>query len=465
MTVVGPGRRNLVGAFGAAAALVLGCFTVGVFAARTSTEGLLLIAALGCLVVYLTDRRWMVWIALILAFASLPSSLHVAKMVGPMTVYAYQVAVALAIAFLIPLARLKLSSYVLPGQFLLVALLFGAFGIASGHDAERVLREMMFLYDVAAGSVLALLIVRIGYVRESMRAMAVVLWFSAGMILMSSVTGLRLAGRAESLEETTGAPAIRLLTATQVPALVVLTALVAAHIIGRARPSVSVALGVPALLITVLSFSRNTLIALAVAAVVALVASWTWSAVSRTAVLAAGCAVLLGIALPAMLFLLQNTTAAVWLSDQLNAFSHRVIGGVSTAALAVDSSTLARLHENTNLIRAIAEAPLYGHGLGYAYQMPFGKSGSFSATLGTTYAHNFYLWLLVKSGVIGMASFAVFAVTPVWRAVRSSSAAAKISAATGAALLAICVFDPLPLEPANSLALGMALGAAMGFAR
>jgi O-antigen ligase len=224
-------------------------------------------------------------------------------------------------------------------------------------------------------------------------------------------------------------------------------------------------LGVPALLITVLSFSRNTLIALAVAAAVALVASWTWSAVSRTAMLAAGCAVLLGIALPAVLFLLQNTTAAVWLSDQLNAFSHRVIGGVSTAALAVDSSTLARLHENTNLIRAIAEAPLYGHGLGYAYQMPFGKSGSFSATLGTTYAHNFYLWLLVKSGVIGMASFAVFAVTPVWRAVRSSSAAAKISAATGAALLAICVVDPLPLEPANSLALGMALGAAMGFAR
>jgi O-antigen ligase len=275
------------------------------------------------------------------------------------------------------------------------------------------------------------------------------------------VTGLRLAGRAESLEETTGAPAIRLLTATQVPALVVLTALVAAHIIGRARPSVSEALGVPALLITLLSFSRNTLIALAVAAAVALVASWTWSAVSRTAVLAAGCAVLLGIALPAMLFLLQNTTAAVWLSDQLNAFSHRV----STAALAVDSSALARLHENTNLIRAIAEAPLDGHGLGYAYQMPFGKSGSFSATLGTTYAHNFYLWLLVKSGVIGMANFAVFAVTPVWRAVRSSSAAAKISAATGAALLAICVVDPLPLEPANSLALGMALGAAMGFAR
>jgi hypothetical protein len=50
-----------------------------------------------------------------------------------------------------------------------------------------------------------------------------------------------------------------------------------------------------------------------------------------------------------------------------------------------------------NLNRAIAKAPLFGHGLGYAYQLPFGKARTFTATLGTTYAHNLYLWWLAQS--------------------------------------------------------------------
>ena len=445
--------------------VLLGCFAVGVLAVRSTTEGLMLIGALGCLVVYLTNRQSMVWIALFLAFASLPATLHVTKVIGSVSIYAYQVAVVLAIAFLIPLARLRFSAYVLPGIFLLTTLFFGAMGLAAGNDVERVIRETTFLCDVVAGFVLGMLIVRTDYVKSSMRVMAVVLWFSGGMILVSSLTGLRLAGRAESLEGATGsAQAIRLLTATQAPALAVLTALVAAQIVGRGRPRALLSLGVPALLITLLSFSRHTLIALAVAAVVAFAVSWGWSAVRRSVVLAALAAATLAVGIPLALFLTQHSAAGAWLGDQLNAFSHRVLGGVSTTALAVDSSTLARLHENANLSRAIAQAPLSGHGLGYAYQLPFGKAGSFTATLGTTYAHNFYLWLLVKTGAVGMVSFAVFALTPVLRAVRSASAGAKISAATGVAMLAICVVDPLPLEPANSLVLGLALGAAMGFA-
>ena len=79
---------------------------------------------------------------------------------------------------------------------------------------------------------------------------------------------------------------------------------------------------------------------------------------------------------------------------------------MSPTAMAVDSSTQDRLRENANLLAAFGDAPLFGHGLGYAYQPPFGKAGSFTATLGTTYSHNFYLWWLVKAGAVGMASFA-----------------------------------------------------------
>ena len=127
-----------------------------------------------------------------------------------------------------------------------------------------------------------------------------VLWFSAGMMLASSLTGLQSdRPRPVSLQgETGGAQAIRLITYTETPALAVLAALVAAQIVGRARLSVHLALGVPALVITLLSFSRDALIVLAVAAVAAFVATLGWSAIRRLAVLAAVAAALVGVVLP-----------------------------------------------------------------------------------------------------------------------------------------------------------------------
>ena len=77
------GRRNVAAAAAAGAVFLLGCFTVGVFAVRTYPTALMLIGALACLVVYLTKPQRMVWIALFLAFASLPPGLrHRPTMLG-----------------------------------------------------------------------------------------------------------------------------------------------------------------------------------------------------------------------------------------------------------------------------------------------------------------------------------------------------------------------------------------------
>ena len=196
------GHRNVASA-AAGAVFLLGCFAVGVLTVRTSMA-LMLIYALGCLIIYLTKPQGMVWIALFLAFASLPAALHRSKDIGPVGIYDYQVAILLAIVFLIPLARLRFSAYVVPGGFLLTVAFFAAAGVAGGSDPVATAREAMFLCDLVTGFVLALLIVRTNYVRESMRVMAVVLWFSAGMMLASSLTGLRLEGRAESLQARDG---------------------------------------------------------------------------------------------------------------------------------------------------------------------------------------------------------------------------------------------------------------------
>ncbi|WP_068188198.1 O-antigen ligase family protein [Mycobacterium sp. UM_CSW] len=447
-------------------AFALGCFVFGVLSVRNTTQGVMLIGLSFCLVIYWTRPATMIGVALFLAFAALPQGLHVAKVIGPVSINAYHLALVLAICFVLPAVRLRLSEYLLPGMFVLTVAYFAAVGFAMGHPAPIVVREATFLLEVVGGFVLALVIVYGDYVKLSVHAMVLTLWFSAGMAVASSSGGLRLAGRLESLQTDTGDTANRVITATLTPAIAVLAALVAAQIVGRLKPIWYLALGLPALIISVLAFSRNTLIALGVAAVVAFFATLGWSSLRRAARLAIAGAGILAVAVPGALFLLQHSSAGDWLGDQITGFSHRVLDGVSSNALAVDSSTLARLAEDANLNRAIAKAPVFGHGLGYAYQEPFGNDpDEFTNTLGTTYSHNFYLWWLAKSGAVGMAAFAVFALTPLIRALRSASAPAKASAAVSAGLLVMSVVDPLPEDPANAMTLGMALGAALAFAR
>jgi len=455
-----------------AAIVALGCFVFGMLVAHSPRQGVLLIGALAALLVFLTRPQLMVWIALFLAFASLPAPMGIAKMIGPLSVRPYQVAAILAICALIPIVRPRFSAFVLPGILFLTVMFFTATGIWVGNPLDRASNEALLLCELIVGYVLALLIVQAGYVKECTRVMAVVLWFSAGMLILSSLTGLELAARIESLAAMTGSTqAIRYLTATQMPATAVLAALIAGQILGRSKSSAYFVLGLPAAVILLLAFSRNHLIALGGAAGFAFLIGFSWSAVRRSAVMATVAAGIAGIAIPGSLLLLQKSEAGAWLADQITAFSRRVLGGVSESALSMDQSTLDRLHENENLQAAIADAPLFGHGLGYAYQRPFGKPAphqwpeeTFTMSLGTTYAHNFYLWWLVKAGAVGMAVFAVFALTPMMRALRSASVSAQISAAVCAGLLAVCVVSPLPLNEANSMTLGMALGAMAGFA-
>jgi hypothetical protein len=459
-------RQRFAMAAATAAALVFGCFVFGALSVRTF-RGLALIGLMFCLVMYWIKPQLMVWVALFLAFASLPASLHTGMVIGPFSIYASHVTLILAIGYLIPIVRPRFSDYLLPGMFGLTVVFFTAVGFATGHPTEVTVREAMFLLEMVGGFILALLIVGSDYVKESMHALAVTLWFSAGMIALSSLEGIELAGRRESLALETGATeAVRLMTPTGTPAEAVLAVLIAAQIFGRVRPALLLALVPPALIIVLLAFTRNTFICLVVTAVVAFVANLGWSPVRRTAVLTIVSAMAFAVAVPGALFLLQHSVAGAWLGDQFSAFNHRVLHGISTSALSVDSSTSARLDEDRNLNHSIAQAPMFGHGLGYAYQPPFGDDpNGFTETAGTTYAHNFYLWWLCKAGAAGMAMFALFALMPIVRGLRCASVPAKISAAVSVGLLAVCVIAPLPQGPGQAMALGMALGAATGFVR
>jgi O-antigen ligase len=459
-------RQRLVMAAAVLGAFLLGCAVFGVLSVRNTTQGIMLIGLTFCLVVYWVRPEAMVWLALFLSLAALPQSLHIAKVIGPVTILASHVILFLAICYLIPSVRPSFSNFVLPTLFAFTVVWYTAVGYATGHDPAAVNHEATFLMEMVAGFVLAVLVVYGNYIKGVVYTLGITLWFSAGMAVLSSSGALRLAGRLESLEGTTGDAASRVIIVTLTPAIAVLTALVAGQIIGRVRLSTYFTFGLPALIIPLLAFSRNTLISLSVAAVVAFLANLGWSAIRRTGAFLAIAAGVLAITIPGAMFLLQHSSAGVWLGNQFTAFNHRVLGGVSQSALAVDSSTLDRLAEDDNLNREIAKAPLFGHGLGFAYQLPFGKDPKeFTNTLGTTYAHNFYLWWLVKTGALGMSVFAMFSLTPVVRALRSASKEAKICAAVSTGLLVMCIVDPLPEDTANALTLGMVLGGSLAFAK
>ncbi|WIM85722.1 O-antigen ligase family protein [Candidatus Mycobacterium wuenschmannii] len=448
------------------AAFLFGCFVFGILAVRTTVYGLLLIGALFCLVLYWVKPQIMVSVALFLSFAALPEGLHIGKVFGPIPVYAYHVALILALCYLIPIVRPKLSMFRLPAMFLLTIVFFTEVGLAADNATDRVVHEAMYMVELVVGLVLALLIVYADYIKGTIYAVAATLWFSAGMVIAGSFHSIQLAGRSESMADMAGAvDTNRIITTAETPAIAALTTLVALHILGRGRTAAWFVFFPPALIITALTFARSTLLAIGVAALVAILTNMGWPTLRRTGTLLLWGAALLAITLPGALFLLQHSPAGAWLSTQITGYNNRVLGGVSTDALAVDESTLDRLRENAKLNHAIGEAPVFGHGLGYAYQMPFGNDPNwFTATLGTTYAHNFYLWWLCKTGAVGMSAFVWFALTPLIRGLRSTSSLAKASVAVSLGLLVICNVAPLPEEPASALVLGMALGSALAFA-
>ncbi|MBS9533516.1 O-antigen ligase family protein [Mycobacterium sp. M1] len=459
------GRRRWAFAAAQLGAFLFGCFLIGVFSVRTS-RGVALVLLMGCLVVYWIKPQLMAGAALFLAFATLPDGLHVGMIIGPVAIYASHVAVLLAIGYLIPIAQPRFADLLLPGMFALTIVFFSVAGFAADNAVASIVHEATFLFELVLGFVLALTIIGADYAKGAMHALAATLWFSSGLIVASSLHIIKLSGRTETLQDTAStAEATRLLTTSATVSMAVLTALVAGQIIGRVPALVYLSFAPPALIISLLGFSRATLMAMGVAAAVAIVSTFDWSALHRTASFVAITAAVFAMAVPGALFLLQHSAAGTWLDYQFMAYNRRVLGGVSTGALAVDDSLLERFKENSHLKPAIAGAPFFGHGMGYAYQLPFGYDpDSFTMTLGTTYAHNFYLWWLVKSGAVGMAGFAMLAITPIVRALRSASPLAKIAAATSAGLLATCTVGPMPEEVGDSLVLGLTFGAAFAFA-
>nr|WP_244637168.1 O-antigen ligase family protein [Frigoribacterium sp. CFBP 13712] len=220
---------------------------------------------------------------------------------------------------------------------------------------------------------------------------------------------------------------------------------------------------IPSLIIVTLSFSRNALLALAVAVLVGLLSSrrikpFLVAFVSLVGVVSL--AFLLSVAAP----VLADLPGGTFVNNQVASYTERVVGGLRPDALASDSSIQFREFEARYLSLAFSERPAIGHGFGYAYK-PSLTANAFQEDYAPYYSHNFPFWVLVKSGIVGALLFFLPVVMVTLRLLRTSSVILLAAATPLISYVVISFVAPVPLGTTSCMLFGLALGASVAAAQ
>jgi hypothetical protein len=424
----------------------------------------LAVAGAVALVLLLVQRpMWLVHITLFLAITTLPTAVPYAVPIGSKSLFLFEPLVYICAVYAV--SRFRPPPAAVRSACLLVG--FAAYGFISGYvrgyPRDVVISEARPIVACAAVLLTAGCLIGTEHARSLLITLRWSLWTSAVFTVLGSVTGLPLNGRIETAglflngQETTS-DALRLLTPASHVADAVLCVCVALLITGRVKVRPIVPYLVPALVISVLGFSRNTLLAVGVAVIVALLAT-------RSVRILSGLLRIVGMTVAVAAVVALLITARLpghdWVQRQGEAFQSRVIAGAFDPQVrSLDASALAREVEDGYADAAIATAPLGGHGFGYAYRPAFGPPVTFTARVGPYYVHDFYRWVLVKTGIVGLISWALIVVPPFVRQIVRRSPRGIAFAAATAGLFLVCLVAPLPtgIDDGGAVTIGIVLG-------
>ncbi|GLZ51780.1 O-antigen ligase family protein [Actinomycetospora sp. NBRC 106378] len=433
---------------------VLAAGLAGVALADRGVVGLLVVAVLTALVAAtLADRAAPLYVALALGLTALPAVLTSPVRIGPLSVLPFEPFLYLGAALLAISARPRLpwALWALAG----VVGLGTVVGVVVGNPIGILVSELRPTVDLLVGAWVACAVVRTPTARRLLMTAAVILWTSLPLTMLGSLGLIRLGGREESAVtggDATSGEAVRLLTPAVTLAFVAVIAAVALVVTGRVALTRVLPWLLPAVPIVVLAFTRGHILGFVASAVFVLVVLRRWAIVLvavRTgtvllvAALGAGLAVLL-------------SPAGRWFGLQLDGFRRRVLDGLGAAGT-TDPSVLYREQETTNVVPRILSSPVVGHGFGAAYQRPRSGLGSFFAEQAPYYLHDYYLWLALKVGLLGLAVYLVLLVVPLVRVLRAGPAAPPAAVAAGAvvaAWLVVQVTTPVGLGFASATVAG-----------
>lgn len=435
--------------------LVIGVGAGNVFPAVIFTiAGLLALRFVPAATVYLT---------LILAFTTLPAVVPLSFEVADYSFRTYEPFIVLAAIYV--WTRHRPQPYATACSVVLALVFLGAaaHGYLDGNLPDAILYELRPPLIMCLGIIVAAGVIDTPVGDRCRRLLPWILGVSAVVSLAGSVLGLEIAGRTEAatLGGVVGdaTEASRLLTPATFLAVAALCAAAAALIARRATVRATLPYVAPSLVIVFLGFSRNHILGLAAACLFAVVAGRAVATLLPRLALAATVSAPFALVVVIGFSTLSPTS---WAQQQVDAYFDRVVSGLTAETRSMDSSTQFRAEENRQLVAAFKDAPVLGHGLGHAYRPGVGPTGEFMRDEAPYYAHNFYLWLLVKAGALGLLGFAYATAGPLLSVFRDRRTIRLITGAAVCGFLAINFVAPMPNGAPTSLLMGALIGIAAG---
>ncbi|MDJ0455415.1 O-antigen ligase family protein [Gordonia amicalis] len=356
-------------------------------------------------------------------------------------------------------ARISLASLTL---WLFAGTLIGLF---LAYPTSKIIGDIRYPLELTVAVVVAAAVVQDS---RCLRATAVTLrlslWVSALLTLSASAGLLVLSGRSEaaSLISDGGGAAQRFLTSATFFALAtVCFCLARALVLKRGLDSWSWWL--PGILIVLLAFSRNHVLAVGVALTLAICVA-SWATLPRILIAALASVSLYWVMFIVLPPTIDDLPIGNWYAAQIGGYADRVIEGLNPSVRSADPSARYRTSEIVYLGRAFSDSIFVGHGFGFPYQPPvLSKSGDFWLDRARYYSHNFYWWTAAKTGLLGLTTIAVAFGWPMVRGLRSTSSTVRCGAVALGAALAVSYLAPLPLDTPGTLVVGGLLGLVLGW--
>ena len=405
-------------------------------------------------------------VTVFLCTAAFPAGIPQGLAVGGVTVFFSELALLLcAVYCLIALSKSTITDAV--GAVLAcTTIAFGVGGILAGYDISVVGSETRGLMAFAAAIVVAGRIVAAKAWYWAYLGVCITLWFSAAAVILGNLGVIVLRARADdaSILAEGSAPSgvVRVLTPATQLGVATLAVCISVTILNPRRAASVLALVLPAAVITIFAFSRNSIVIIGLTVILTPILARSGRGLLRSIGVTAGF-VLVYFLLGSALSSVSDIRSLARFKAIYDAYQGRVVEGFSSVSLSRDTSIRYREVETQYLRSAIGGNSLwFGHWFGYAYKPPRDLGSPATAY----YAHNFYLWLLVKTGLVGFTTYTLSIVTLMWKSLPLEAGgirAAFISCAIGFLTLSWAV--PFPVASSTSVVLGALLAVSVALPR
>lgn len=436
-------------------------FALAALATKTPAMAIALALVVVFGIVFTKHPDLLIPATLVAAFTSVPDFVPTTAAFGGVVFRIYEPLLLISAVYVAGKYRgfeYRVRGFPLAAAIVLVGVIIGTL---NSNPLFRVFTDVRPIVYLLLGYFVAYKTVRAGLLGPIARAAGYILWVSAAVTVLASLSGFGISNMqseaAGSTDEVT-----RLIGPATYLAVAVLCGTVALAVSGTASLRAMAIWWVPSIPIAGLTFSRNILIAMVLALAFSLAAARSVRAIGKSAVLVASAA---GVAVIVYSFVavVPEIRAAGWLRRQADGYVARVLEGVGQDALAADASTQFRLQqENAYIIPKIAESPFWGHGFGYAYK-PINTGRSFSEKSENLqyYAHNFYLWFSVKVGILALLILVIAVVAALVIAARQNGFI-LFSAGATVGIAGISLVAPMPLGNPTAVLTGSLAGGLFG---